>query len=326
MKYFTSTKSKMLLAALTILVIFGAVKSYKYIGRNIASIGFSIFYNKEKIKAFADADVSIHKPVTCNSKIPGNVWLISYAEGRDLYLANQQGLVASSINKCIDFIKIYRKKHIAPEYLEAHKEIFSAKRGAGYWLWKPYLILETLKTIPENDILLYVDSGATIIKPIDSLLDNLIEKDIAFADQIFINKNYTRKTLFQIMGMDYEEAWNSSQANAAFILIKNTQTARDFLAEYLHLAEKPEAIMDSDKSDEYPEFIDHRHDQSILSLLYLKHKDSIKIIDNGELMQHFFHHRRYGWDGISLIFNHEPLTRFEAWFSNKAYKALNSTK
>ena len=37
-------------------------------------------------------------------------------------------------------------------------------RGYGYWIWKPKIILESLKQLPENDILIYLDAGCELNK------------------------------------------------------------------------------------------------------------------------------------------------------------------
>jgi hypothetical protein len=321
MKFFN--RKTILLSIVTILGLFALVKFYKHVARHfVQNLVYQNFYGKEILEAFAASDVSLHEPIQCEKKISGNIWLISYADG-EKWIMNQNGLVASSINKCIDTIKTYRKKDIEPEYIKQHEDIMSQKRGAGFWLWKPYLILKTLNEMPENDILLYLDTGIKIILPIDKLVDNLIHKDIAIYDQENTNKPYTKKKLFQMMDMDNEEAHNAYQLQAGYILLKNTPKSRDFISKWLYWAEKPEAIMDSDKSDEYPEFIDHRHDQSILSLLYLKQPEDINLMKYDD-MKYFFTHRRYDFDTRSLVFSHEPLTKFETWLSKKAYKKYNN--
>ena len=35
-------------------------------------------------------------------------------------------------------------------------------RGGGYWVWKPWIIVDTLRQMKENDVLVYVDSGQTV--------------------------------------------------------------------------------------------------------------------------------------------------------------------
>ena len=42
------------------------------------------------------------------------------------------------------------------------KKVFTAKRGGGYWMWKPYIIYKNLLLLNNNDILVYSDSGSTI--------------------------------------------------------------------------------------------------------------------------------------------------------------------
>ena len=50
-----------------------------------------------------------------------------------------------------------------PEFWNNHSEfILANKRGYGYWLWKPYLIMKTLEQMNDNDILVYADCGCEI--------------------------------------------------------------------------------------------------------------------------------------------------------------------
>jgi len=40
---------------------------------------------------------------------------------------------------------------------EYNKDIFNFTKGAGYWAWKPWAILEAFKSANEGDIILYQD-------------------------------------------------------------------------------------------------------------------------------------------------------------------------
>ena len=44
-------------------------------------------------------------------------------------------------------IILFDKKHIDPAFMNEHKSIFKEQRGGGYWIWKPYIILETLTPV-----------------------------------------------------------------------------------------------------------------------------------------------------------------------------------
>lgn len=54
----------------------------------------------------------------------------------------------------------YSPNDIDPDFKNKNKYIFSLPRGNGYWLWKPYFILKTLKEkLNEGDYLIYTDAG-----------------------------------------------------------------------------------------------------------------------------------------------------------------------
>ena len=43
-------------------------------------------------------------PSKCDIKLPGNVWLVSYAN-KGVYFSNQNGQIDSAINRCVDFYR-----------------------------------------------------------------------------------------------------------------------------------------------------------------------------------------------------------------------------
>src|SRR5579871_1207086 len=78
------------------------------------------------------------------------VILVSYGDGPQVFMKNQNGLAQSAVNKGFDIIMSYRKGHVDPEYYTKNKAIFDQPNGAGYWVWKPYVILKTLKQYPDD--------------------------------------------------------------------------------------------------------------------------------------------------------------------------------
>lgn len=89
------------------------------------------------------------------------IHLISYASNH--WLARKPGFIKElkQFSK-IDKWKIYEPKDLDTEFREKYKEILSQKRGGGYWIWKPYIIADYLKTMPDGDILFYADIGCTL--------------------------------------------------------------------------------------------------------------------------------------------------------------------
>ena len=59
-------------------------------------------------------------------------------------------------------IKVYTPEDLSEEFKKAVGDILNETRGGGYWTWKPYIIMDMLTKLKDNDILVYADSGCTL--------------------------------------------------------------------------------------------------------------------------------------------------------------------
>lgn len=150
-------------------------------------------------------------------------------------------------------------------------------RGYGYWLWKPFIALKYLKQVPENDVVLYCDIGCELSplggKVFAEYIDYVQKHDfLAFST---FNKTperaWTKAELINLLSPSREDL-ESEQVAATFFLIKNNSKMIHFLEEWLSLCLKDDCRYLTDKcmQDQDPIFIEHRHDQSIFSLLVKK--------------------------------------------------------
>ena len=64
-----------------------------------------------------------------------------------------------------DEVREYSAKDIDANFYAKNKLILDQKRGAGYWLWKPYIIKDALSAVNDGDYVFYVDSGAFFVNP-----------------------------------------------------------------------------------------------------------------------------------------------------------------
>ena len=62
--------------------------------------------------------------------------------------------------------KVFSDKNIPSEMNDYAK---TYKRGYGYWIWKPYIIKESLEKLKEGEILLYVDGRSGLKKVANQL-------------------------------------------------------------------------------------------------------------------------------------------------------------
>lgn len=79
--------------------------------------------------------------------------------------------------------------------------------------------------------------------------------------------------MFVIFVVGTASFYNTSQVNAAFFAVRNTWTAKLFVSQWLTYATDIRALTDMGNTlgqGNLEEYKDHRHDQSILSLLMKK--------------------------------------------------------
>lgn len=200
---------------------------------------------------------------------------INYANGR--YLKAQQYCSQSAKQVGFDEVISYNIKDIDEVFFERNKNILNQPRGAGYWIWKPYLIKKTLDKINFGDLLVYSDSGSIYQASIHPLID-AIKKDkhgvLSFELKGLIEKDYTKRDAFVLMNLDDPKFTESSQREATYIwMIKNDFTIQ-LISEYLEFAQNENIITDlpNQYGENYSTFKDHRHDQSIWSLLCKKYE------------------------------------------------------
>jgi hypothetical protein len=159
------------------------------------------------------------------------------------------------------------------EFWSQHGEFIRKNpRGYGYWIWKPYLILKTLNQMSEGDCLIYADAGCQLNlegKPVlEEWIENLkeTEQGVLLFDTSYKEGIYTKGDIFEYFNC--HELTDSIQrlAGIQFICCKAESIA--FYKELVEHTSKYDLI--SDKKSSYPNtagFQEHRHDQSILSIL-----------------------------------------------------------
>jgi len=203
-----------------------------------------------------------------------NVTLCSFADDKFMFAQRILNHTANAFG--IKRIYSYSPKSYAnTDFYKKNSYILDQKRGHGYWLWKPWIILETLKKIKDGEFLIYADSGSFIINDVMPLI-KLCKKNkgiLIFSNEHqYINLHWTKKVTFQIMEADSEEFWYHTQADAAFIVLQKNKYTVDIIKEWFGYCTNPMLITDEQSPIENPDcFIDHRHDQSILSIVAQKH-------------------------------------------------------
>ncbi len=150
--------------------------------------------------------------------------------------------------------------------------IESNKRGRGYWIWKPHIILHSLSLMNDGDILIYADAGCTIMASGAARFQKYIEIArttpqgiVGFSSEHPIYKWTKMDT---IMALGAESILDISSVIGTAIIIRKCTTSVRIMQQWMALCENYHLLDDSPSvAANHPEFREHRHDQAILSLL-----------------------------------------------------------
>lgn len=159
-------------------------------------------------------------------------------------------------------------------------QVANSNRGGGYWIWKPYILYKHLSNLNEGDILVYSDAGCQITNDINTLnsfndIFHIINTTNTYMllnrlPNEFIEKNWTKGDV-----LDYYNVYDNKEfiediqlESGRIILIKNKETM-DIINQWWDIAKNRPEFFDDSKS-KLPNkegFIEHRHDQSNISIL-----------------------------------------------------------
>lgn len=174
-------------------------------------------------------------------------------------------------NGKVDGVFSYSEKDIDCDFYEKNKEILSIKRGNGLWLWKPYFIKKSLEKMKIGEILFYTDSGCYFIKNVNNILNKIDDFNIICFDIPLIEEQFTKKYTLEMMNCLDDKYRKSNQIIGTYFIMKKTKFTEEFVDEWLRLCCNFDLISPSNGENEFNNFISHREDQSIFSLLCKKY-------------------------------------------------------
>ena len=238
--------------------------------------------------------------------------LVSFANDR--YARSQVILESSAYEHGkVDHVTSYTWDWlIKTDFYKKNRFVLNQFRGAGLWLWKPYIILDTFKKIKEGDIVMYCDSGMSIIENLEPLYDIAKEK----GKMIFqcaghhSNNKYIKKDCFILLGCDELKYRNGVQMNGAISLWVKNEENEKFLIQWMNYLRNIRISAGDDVAPNlgtfnHPTYVEHRHDQAVLSLLTIKNNfeifrdptqwgnEEIDKFSNSPYPQLFHHHRNF---------------------------------
>jgi hypothetical protein len=212
---------------------------------------------------------------------------ITFGGGGNNYIEAGERLIKQAQNlELFDNSTLYTDEWLKNdlEYWTQHKDYFeneNNKLGYGYWIWKSYIIKKTMEKLNDGDVLLYLDCGCEIDIKKKSAISEFFEKvkneliiyTPASYGSIYSFKEceYTKMDLFIEMDMLEARYLFEEQRQAGAIMFFVCEKTRDLVDEWYKLTCNYHNIDDTPSMKKnFHCFKEHRHDQSVFSLLTKK--------------------------------------------------------
>ena len=212
------------------------------------------------------------------------IHLVTYATRK---FRHRQLLLSASAkaNKVVSTTKLWTSSSLkCSSFTSLCPDISLSERGSGFWSWKPFIILQILERVPDGDVVVYSDVGRKypyilLENTIDDFVKWMNSKNQDVMPGVRIPWNgpmsmWTKRDALIAMSMDRSEIHEATPIQASFSIWRNTPETREFVKEWQSLCLKRDLVSDDVSAIntlEHPNFIAHRHDQSLLTLCCIKH-------------------------------------------------------
>lgn len=210
-----------------------------------------------------------------------NAHFLVYSNNAEPFSTNADAYCESALNVGFASATHYTEAMLrqTPFWAE-NEEILTQERGAGYWLWKPYILLEKLRSVGPNDIVIYNDAGRYkpgSFAPFPRFPHAAAELTArspkrfmhGFITDWLVTGHYTKRDCLILLDADNDTIRRSAQVSACPLLYMPSPESFAFLERWLELARDPRILTDLPDTLGEPldVFRDHRHDMAISSIL-----------------------------------------------------------
>ncbi len=181
----------------------------------------------------------------------------------------------------------------------------SETRGFGYWCWKPQIILQALHSMNEGDVLHWVDAGCHLnprgkwrLKEYLKMAESSRYGVLGFRNSpplppfphdgrelpSYPDIHWTKGDLLDRLGVRADlDLLNQSSIGATIIMVRKCTSSVSLVKEWLSIPYEDFSLIDDSpsRSENLEGFREHRHDQSIFSLLgKLKPIDTVSVFES----------------------------------------------
>ena len=170
----------------------------------------------------------------------------------------------------------YNETMLGEAFMNRNREFMQNNpTGYGYWIWKPFVIQEALQRMKPGCFLVFTDAGCTIQpggvrRAMEyARLLNANHKHVLGFQMPHMEGTWTKGDLFHFMNATTAGLEATGQIVGGITMIRNSPEGRAYVSRWRQITqEHPQLITDAPSvQPNFPGFIAHRHDQSVVSML-----------------------------------------------------------
>lgn len=211
-------------------------------------------------------------------------YFISFSGGEAYRQSGKRIRKEAEALSIFDGVKVYGKRDLPKSITNSLLAL--CPRGFGYWLWKPWIILDKLQKVNYGDIVVYTDCGCELHdnpKGWSDMFEHLSSHDAICmqyrAGEIYPWGNsdilrWTKKDCIDFFSKGGMTDWvYQPQFLSGFFIVRKTKESLRFVEHWFRImAFYPNLVVDTvgpEDNEQLDCYAEHRHDQSILTCLTL---------------------------------------------------------
>lgn len=220
----------------------------------------------------------------------GRIFFCSFGDSRYALSRERISEQAESFGLFEDMF-IYDESDLTPVFVQDFEEKLKlGSRGYGFWVWKPFVILECLEKMKDGDVLLYTDMGCHLdyrgkyhfMKYWEEIKYNQSGFLVSNLEPERTDKVWTKGDLLDYFAVRNESyVIDTPQLQSGIIFIRKEKQTVDVIKQWLGVFYENFRLADDSPSlsPNFDGFKEHRFDQSILSVLLKLHGTSVIPVD-----------------------------------------------
>lgn len=168
-------------------------------------------------------------------------------------------------------------------FYSTHSWFQPSQRGFAFWSWKSFIILHALRQVRDGDTVIYSDIGRPWVRMFHHSLSSVqqwleeLNQDImpgVYIPYTGTMENWTKAATLKQMEAFSPDILKTAPIQTSFSVWRKTRATLELAEEWEEKCRHLSLIGDYDARTDIPNgpsFKDHRHDQSIFSILCFQH-------------------------------------------------------